>query len=834
MNVFELFATINLNTDEYEKELKGAEGKTSKFAGTVKNGMATAAKTIAATTTAAAATIGVLAKKSVAAYAEYEQLIGGVETLFRDISKTGDGSVDVINNAAKAYKTAGISANTYMEQVTSFSASLMAALDNDGKAAAAAADQAITDMADNANKMGTSMEYIQNAYQGFAKQNYTMLDNLKLGYGGTAEEMKRLLKDAQKITGVKYDISNLADVYEAIHVIQGELGITGTTAEEAEKTISGSLAMAKASFENLIAGIANGNADVGELMDEFISSVGTAWNNILPVAMTALENIGGLIETYGPDLIAKIPEFISKVGPQLLEAAGKLTSSIAGAAGKIIGDLVTWLSDPSNLKKVGGVAVNIIKSLFDGIANAVPGLKGALESITSFISSTFGPAFESLKKLFEAVKTAIGPLIDALASYVTSGEAVEDITTVITSALEVAADAFGVVCDVVAALIDFFIDAVDWGKKHEEGLTLIATALGTVTAAVIAYNAAAAIKRAGGIAEVAGMVAINAAIIAETVATTAATVATTAFGAVMAFVTSPITLVVAAIGALIAIVYLLITHWDDVSAAAKKAWDFIVNVFKGAADWFNDHIIQPVVGFFEGMWDGITSGASAAWEGIKSAFGAVADWFINIFTTAWTGVKNVFSTAGQIFVGIVDGITSAFKTVVNAIIGGINKVVALPFNAINGMLNKIHNVSILGLKPFSGLWSIDPISVPQIPFLARGGILKQGEVGLLEGNGAEAVVPLENNARWISKVAEDMQQALRLEDANNAEKIAEAITASTVTIDRTEADDTQKEIAAGIRELKDELYESMVRALTEGVQVDWNERELMRLVQNYG
>ena len=209
-------------------------------------------------------------KEALDSYADYEQLVGGVETLFKDSS----GIVE--NYANNAYKTAGLSANDYMETVTSFSASLLQSLDGDTAKVAEVSNMAVTDMADNANKMGTDMSSIQNAYQGFAKQNYTMLDNLKLGYGGTKSEMERLLSDAQKISGVKYDISNLNDVYQAIHVVQGELGITGTTAKEASTTIQGSVSAMKSAWQNMLTGIADDNADFDGLINNLVDSIVTA------------------------------------------------------------------------------------------------------------------------------------------------------------------------------------------------------------------------------------------------------------------------------------------------------------------------------------------------------------------------------------------------------------------------------------------------------------------------------------------------------------------------------------------------------------------------------
>lgn len=238
--------------------------------------------------------------------------------------------------------------------------------------------------------------------------------------------------------------------------------------------------------------------------------------------------------------------------------------------------------------------------------------------------------------------------------------------------------------------------------------------------ASIVQGTAALVKQvAQWVMTTAAKVADTAATIASTVATTAATAATWAFNAALTVLTSPITLVVVAIGALIAIVYLLITHWDDVKEAASNCWNKIKEVWNVVADWFNNTIIQPVKNFFSGMWDGLKNGASNAWDGIKSVFSSVSTFFKNTFTNAWTAVKNVFSTGGKIFDGIKDGIVSAFKTIVNGIITGINKVVSIPFNGINTVLKKIKNINIAGAKPFSGI--VNTISVPQIPKLAQGG-----------------------------------------------------------------------------------------------------------------
>lgn len=309
-------------------------------------------------------------KQALNSYADYEQLIGGVETLFKDNAST------VENYANNAYKTAGLSANDYMETVTSFSASLLQSLNNDTAKSAEVADMAITDMSDNANKMGTDMSMIQNAYQGFAKQNYTMLDNLKLGYGGTKSEMERLLKDAQKISGVKYDITNLNDVYQAIHVIQGELGITGTTAKEASTTIQGSLSSMKSAWQNMLTGIGTGNTEnIGKLVNNLANSVITASKNILP----RVKEIANGIVSVLPQIIGQINENLPMLldsGVQILNTLmdGIITNfpAIMTGANQIINTLLSSLTNM--LPQILDMGIQLIVSLVQGIAQQLPAL----------------------------------------------------------------------------------------------------------------------------------------------------------------------------------------------------------------------------------------------------------------------------------------------------------------------------------------------------------------------------------------------------------------------------------------------------------------------------
>lgn len=308
-------------------------------------------------------------KQAINSYAEYEQLIGGVETLFGDSAKL------VEDYANKSYQTAGISANQYMEQATSFSASLLQSLGGDTQKVAEVTDMAIIDMSDNANKMGTSLDSIQNAYQGFAKGNYTMLDNLKLSYGGTKGEMERLLADAEKISGVKYDISNLSDVYNAIHVIQEELKITDTTSKEASTTIQGSVSAMKSAWENLLTGVADDNANFGDLINNFVESIVTVGDNLIPRIEIAIDGIVNLIMGLADKLNERLPELLN-VGKEMLQTIlngfMSMLPQLIPVAVQLITNLTTFILQ--NLPQLLQAGITLLLELVKGISQALPEL----------------------------------------------------------------------------------------------------------------------------------------------------------------------------------------------------------------------------------------------------------------------------------------------------------------------------------------------------------------------------------------------------------------------------------------------------------------------------
>lgn len=409
--------SVTINTELDNSGVKKGLGTLNSTLGKVGSGIKSAFTVGATAITGAAAAFTGLVVASVNARGELEQQIGGIETLFTN--ELGSASDTVIKNANNAYKTAGMSAIDYMSTATSFSASLLQSLGNDTAKAAEVTDMAITDMADNANKMGTSMESIQWAYQGFAKQNYTMLDNLKLGYGGTKSEMERLLADAQKLTGVKYDISNLSDVYEAIHVIQGELGITGTTAAEASDTLQGSFSSMQAAWNNFL----SGSGDLSQVVDTASDVV----KNIVRIAGEAvpsiIENIGESLPELldlGSQIINQLIEGIITYLPTLLESGSQISSSIIQGiltalpqlipvVLQIITQLVTAFL--TYLPQIIQVGIQVISQLIIGIAQALPQLIPQIINCILLIVTTL---LDNIDFLIDAGIQLIFGLIDGI------------------------------------------------------------------------------------------------------------------------------------------------------------------------------------------------------------------------------------------------------------------------------------------------------------------------------------------------------------------------------------------------------------------------------------
>lgn len=398
--------------EDLGEDMNVGKSKALSFGDMLKANVASAAivagiKAVASAIKEAASALADLGKQSIMGFAEQEQLIGGVDTLFKE------SSAQVQQYANDAYKTAGLSANQYMETVTSFSASLLQSLGGDTAAAAQKADQAITDMSDNANKMGTDMTSIQNAYQGFAKQNYTMLDNLKLGYGGTKQEMERLLADAEKFSGIKYDISSYADIVDAIHVVQTEMGITGTTAKEAATTIQGSSAAMKSAWSNLLTGMSNENLNLDKLVQNVIDSVNTFADNLIPRLQIMLPRfaeglnrlVTGLIPYVGPALELLLPSLVQGIGGLVSGIVQALPAAVE-AITAVIPMLVEQLT--ILLPQIISAGVEIIAALASGIGENLPTLIPAV--VDAIITIT-----EGLLDHIDLLIIAAGQLIVGLA-----------------------------------------------------------------------------------------------------------------------------------------------------------------------------------------------------------------------------------------------------------------------------------------------------------------------------------------------------------------------------------------------------------------------------------
>ena len=455
-------------------------GETSGLQSAMGSAISAVGKFSAAAVAAGATAVAALTKSAVESYADYEQLVGGVETLFKD-------SAGIVQEyAANAFQTAGLSANDYMETVTSFSASLLQSVGGDTEEAARIADQAITDMADNANKMGSSMESIQNAYQGFAKQNYTMLDNLKLGYGGTKQEMERLLADAEKLSGVHYDISNLNDVYEAIHVVQGELGITGTTAEEASTTIQGSAAAMKAAWQNMLTGIADENADFDGLINNLVNSIETFAQNIIPRVEQALKGIGKLVSGLAPIIVEALPGLVENVLPGFIDAIMEVVNSIVEAIPEVMPVLIQALVDivmqlieclaenlPTIIEAVIQGLEQIMNSLAENLPTIISGITEMLLQVVQVIISNapqFLQAFlnlllsfaeaelQALPQIIAALPTLINGIIDFLIQAIPM--VMDGFIQLMTSLCEALPEIIAAITEVLPQLIDGIISGI--------------------------------------------------------------------------------------------------------------------------------------------------------------------------------------------------------------------------------------------------------------------------------------------------------------------------------------------------------------------------------------
>lgn len=489
MNLFELCVKIGADVTDVNKGIDETGKKTSDLGEKIKSGLATVGKAAVVGVTAAATAIGTIGTKAIQAYADYEQLVGGVETLFGTsagsaeeyAAQTGEAVDDVrmkwaslsraqniiMYRAQNAFKTAGLSANEYMETVTSFAAALVSSMGGDTEAAAQRADLAITDMADNANKMGSSMESIQNAYQGFAKQNYSMLDNLKLGYGGTAKEMYRLLSDAKEIDETFDAVfsldekghleANYSDIVQAIHIVQTEMGITGTTAKEAASTIQGSFGMVKAAWQNLVTGLADPDQNLGTLVGNFTDSIVVAGNNLIPRIQELLprivEAISGLLGTVS----SQLPGILGSVLPSLIEGASNLVTGLMSA----LPEILTVLGDIAPTA-IGVLVPAIVELLPEIIQTGIDVVISLVQGITETLPELIPAATEAIIKIAETLTDPgnLGNLVDAALAIILA--LADGIIDAVPRLLEVAPK---LITNLITALVENFPKIIESGVK---------------------------------------------------------------------------------------------------------------------------------------------------------------------------------------------------------------------------------------------------------------------------------------------------------------------------------------------------------------------------------
>ena len=780
INVLELFATLAMDASNFDASLVQAQRQADKFKINIEKIMSAIGKATAVGLAAAATGVGAMIKQATSAYGEYEQLVGGVNKLFGEASST------VLENADKAFKETGMNANQYLQQVTSFSASLiqsagrgtqvdldelkkaqkaelqetkknlkeqyneqkkywndkikaskkakdgqveileqqrdetlkilqasndeqLAMLEQQNKKilketerannssvtsteslskAAELANVAMKAISDNVNTFGSDMASVQNAFQGFAKQNFTMLDNLKLGYGGTKEEMIRLISDANEYAesiGEAGDmtISSFADIVRAIDLIQKQQKIAGTTQKEAATTLQGSLAMTKAAWDNLLTGMADPNADFGKLMDNLVNSSTALLGNVTPIVERAFKSLGNFVSKAAPIISKELPKLVKLLLPDLINTAYDLLVGLAEA-----------------LPGMFPVLVDTAWQLFNEIADKMSEKFPVLEPVFDVIKS----AFTLIASIGESVGAVLKSIWDNFLVHIV--------------------DFYGGVFSEFLSGLAKTLDDIGKNKTAVATLTSIITLVASLTAGIKAYHTV--------------MTIVNA--VQQAVATSGGIL-----NAIWA--ANPVGLIVVALGALIAVIVEVITYWDylvliwEESGKQWKKW------LGDIAKWFSD----TWNGIVNGYWwfiDRIVEGAEKIIGYWKDGCQKIGDFFTNL----WNNIVSTFTSIGT---KVGDAIGGAFKTAINAVIwtveGALN---AIP-NAINGMIDTINNLPGV---------SISAIPTVTLPRLAQGGVLKKGQVGYLEGDGDEAVVPLSKNTEWIDRVADKISE----KSGNNA------------------------------------------------------------------
>lgn len=585
MDIFNLYAKLSLNTDDYEKGVEKAKGGASSlmdvFSGTllgnvVSDGLRTVTNGITEIGKTAANMAVSIGKASLDSYADYEQLVGGVETLYKDSAAT------IEKYAQTAYKNVGLSANDYMDTATSFAASLVSSLSGDTEKAAEMSNTAISDMADNWNKMGSSVQSVQDAYRGFSKQNFTMLDNLKIGYGGTKTEMERLLADADTLNAkqgvyTKYSIDSFSDIVQAIHVVQTEMGITGTTAKEAATTIQGSTASMKSAWANLLTGIADPEQNFQSLMDEFVDSVITAGNNIIPrikeIVPTLIDGLSELVTQLAPYVSGVIMELEPTIEEGLQALFGGL-SSVASELQPIVADVFSFFGDAI----ISGLTSAIENSDFSFLLDIFNNVKTAIENIANIIDSfknNANAAWDAISAKIQEVMAFVQPYVEAAMQVI--GQVVTQVITDLTPVIQSIGEAFSAAWSLVQTVWA-------WASAFFQAIFQSIVVIFTPFAPIIS-----------GFFQ-------GAWIIIQSIWNVAVSFFQTVFDL--------ITGVFSTIDAVL-------------SGDFQSAWESIQGIFDGAFGFFStvgQNVVEGIKGGIASVWGGLVSFVQGLWDGIKSIF----------------------------------------------------------------------------------------------------------------------------------------------------------------------------------------------------------------------
>lgn len=721
-----------------ELDSSGVKSGLNKLSSTLgKYGKSTIKGITVATVAATTAAVG-LVTKSIEAYGTYEQLIGGVETLFgtqgytleeyaKSVNKTvsevtseyntlKEAESIVMKNAADAYKNAGLSANQYMEQITSFSASLKQSLGGDTIAAAELGNQAIIDMSDNANKMGTDIQMIQNAYQGFAKQNYTMLDNLKLGYGGTKAEMERLLEDAEKLSGIEYDISSYADIIEAIHVIQDEMGITGTTAKEAASTIEGSTNSMKAAWNNLLVGMADDTQDFDQLIDNFVDSVYTWADNIMPRIETALEGVGKLIISLAPKIAEALLEVVTNLLPNLLTAVVDIISALIDGISQNLPSLISAFSDVLTLlldtlqesaPQIISVVLEVVESIIQMlVSNAGKIVSTCYKIVTTIIKNLPKLLYKIVKMIPQVIEDIVNALSDNLPELLDAG--MDVIFWLVQGIFEAMPDLISRLPEIITTIVDTLLSFIP--LIIECGIYLL-TALTDELPDIIDSITDALPEIIDGIID-------------------------TLLEFLPELIDCGVELLTALIQNLPEIILTITEALPDIiSGIITTLLEHIPDIITCGVD-----LLMALIGNLPQIILDICDKVPDIITGILDTLGGFLDGFFDcgyeLFMNLWEGIKSLAES-------IYGWVTSFMENV-----------------------KSLLNIDYKYTSKMSGASFSGTAHKHKLTTNATGSVVKKGEIAFLEGTGAEAVVPLDQNHKWISKVASDMYNTMQAQNTS--------------------------------------------------------------------